>query len=115
MTDPNKTFIYASNALFADYKDQKSTKGYLYKLYGGLINWRASKQHTVTTSTTEVELLAILEAAKSTFWWKCLFKAIEFDPEHHISILCDNQQTINLLTKEDAQIRTKLRHVDIHG
>jgi hypothetical protein len=43
MTDPNKTFICASDASFADHKDQRSTKGYLYKLYGGPIDWRASK------------------------------------------------------------------------
>ncbi|CEL02103.1 hypothetical protein ASPCAL03275 [Aspergillus calidoustus] len=115
MTDPNKTFMCASDASFADHKDRRSTEGYLCKLYGGPIDWRASKQRTVTTSTTEAELLAISEAAKSMFWWKRLFEAIEFDPEHQISILCDNQQTINLLTKEDPQIRTKLRHVDIHG
>jgi hypothetical protein len=112
MTDLNKTFICASDASFADHKDRKSTEGYLCKLYGGPIDWRASKQRTVTTSITEAELLAISEAAKSTFWWKRLFEAIEFGPEHQISIICDNQQTINLLTKEDPQIRTKLRHVE---
>lgn len=115
LTNQNETFMCASDASFADHKDRKSTEGYLCKLYGGPIDWKASKQRTVTTSTTEAELLAISEAAKSTFWWKRLFESIEFDPEHQISILCDNQQTINLLTKEDPQIRTKLRHVDIHG
>jgi hypothetical protein len=87
MTDPNETFICASDASFADHKDWKSTEGYLCKLYGGPIDWRASKQRTVTTSTTEAELLAISEAAKSTFWWKRLFEAVDFDPEHQISIL----------------------------
>jgi hypothetical protein len=46
--------------------------------------------------------------------WKRLFEAIRFDPKHELAIRCDNQQTIRLLTKEAPQLRTKLRHVDIH-
>ena len=68
----------------------------------------------MTTSTTEAELLAISEAANSFFWWKRLFDSIEFNPEHDLSIRCDNDQTLGLLSKEDPQLRTKLRHVDIH-
>jgi hypothetical protein len=60
-------FLCASDALFGDNLDCKSTEGLLCKLYGGPIDWRASKQYIVTTSTTEAELLAILEAAKSIF------------------------------------------------
>ncbi|THC87312.1 hypothetical protein EYZ11_013243 [Aspergillus tanneri] len=108
-------FICASDALFADYHDCKSTEGFLCMLYSGLINWKASKQRTVTTSTTEAELLAISQAAKTLYWWKRMFNAIKFNPEHDILIKCDNRQTIELLTKEEPQLRTKLRHVDIHG
>ncbi|THC87359.1 hypothetical protein EYZ11_013195 [Aspergillus tanneri] len=115
LTNQNHIFLCASDASFADNLDRKSTEGLLCKLYGGPIDWRASKQRTVTTSTTEAELLAISEAAKSIFWWKRLFNAIDFDPEHCISIQCDNRQTIGLLTKEDPMFRTKLRHVDVHG
>ena len=31
-----------------------------------------------------------------------------------VTIDCDNQQTIRLLTKETPKLNTKLRHVDIH-
>ena len=68
----------------------------------------------MTTSTTEAELLAISEAAKSILWWKCLFDSIEFNLEHGLSITCDNSQMIGLLSKEDPQLQTKLCHVDIH-
>lgn len=74
----------------------------------------AAKQRTVTTSTTEAELLALTEAGKTVQWWMRLFKEIGFDPEHPITIRCDNQQTVDLLRKEDPKHRTKLRHVDIH-
>jgi len=34
---------------------------------------------------------------------------------HRICIECDNKQTIRLVTEEIAQLKTKLRHVDIHN
>jgi hypothetical protein len=83
-------------------------------IIGGPVDWKASKQKTVTTSTTEAELLALSEAAKSLSMWKRLFDTIRFDPGHPVILRCDNQQTISLLTKETPQLRTKLRHVDIH-
>ena len=36
--------------------------------FGGLIGWRANKQDTVTTSTTEAELLALAQAAKESLY-----------------------------------------------
>ena len=47
-------------------------------------------------------------------WWTRFFNAIGFDIEHEPTIGCDNQQTIGLLTKEAPDLKTKLRHVDIH-
>ncbi|KAJ5346869.1 uncharacterized protein N7506_000122 [Penicillium brevicompactum] len=105
---------FFSDASFADNPDRKSSEGYTCMMFGGPVDWKASKQRTVTTSTTEAELLAISEAARTVAMWKRLFKAIRFDPEHELSIRCDNQQTIGILEKETPQLRTKLRHIDIH-
>jgi hypothetical protein len=81
-----------------------------------LIGWRASKQNTVTTSTTEAELLALAQAAKESLYVSRLLKELTVqmdDPT--IRIDCDNTQTINLVTAEIATLKTKLRHVDIHN
>jgi hypothetical protein len=107
-------FTGASNAAYANNPDRKSSKGYIFSLFGGLINWKASKQKTVTTSTTKAELLALSRAAKEIRWWNRFFTAIGFNIEHQPFISCDNQQTIGLLTKESPDLKTKLRHVDIH-
>jgi IS30 family transposase len=109
-----EVFMCASDAAYGDNEDRKSTEGYLCKLFGGPIDWKASKQKTVTTSTTEAELLALSEAGKQTFWWKRLFNAIGLDLGHDMSIQCDNSQTVDLLVKEESPFRTKLRHIDIH-
>ena len=62
----------------------------------------------------EAELLSLSFAAKEALWWNNLFKSIQFDTEHALSINCDNLQTIRLLTKETPKLDTKLRHIDIH-
>jgi hypothetical protein len=108
-------FTVASDAAFADNSDRKSTQGYLMKLFGGAIDWKSGKQSTVTTSTTEAELLALSRAAQETYWWKRVFDAIDFDPDHEIHIACDNKQTVDAMRKNDIELKTKLRHVDIHN
>jgi hypothetical protein len=105
----------ASDASFADNIDRRSSGGFLFKLFGGPIDWSAKKQKTVSTSTTEAELLALSEAAKQLLWWLRFFEAVEFDPEQGpITIDCDNRQTVRAMVKNEA-IQTRLRHIDIHN
>jgi hypothetical protein len=46
------------------------------RLFGGTIGWRANKQSTVTTSTTEAELLALSQAAKEAMFITRLVKEL---------------------------------------
>jgi len=85
----------------------------LIQLFGGPIDWKASKQKTVTTSTTEAELLSISHAAKEVIWWNRLLRDIGLDVEHDVTVDCDNKQTVNLLQSKEPILHTKLRHVDI--
>lgn len=110
-----ESFELASDASFADNLDRRSSAGYICQVYGGPVDWKASKQPTVTTSTTEAELLGMSDAARSLQWWKRFLGRIKFKTNHTIALRCDNQQTVTLLTSEHAKIDTKLRHVDIHG
>ena len=61
-------FLCSSNTAFADNADQKSSYGFLFKLFGGSIDWKATKQKTVMTSSMEAELLALSNVAKETLW-----------------------------------------------
>jgi hypothetical protein len=63
-------FQCSSDASYADCKStRKSTEGYLFTLFGRAIDWRYTKQKTVSTSTTEAELLALSHSAKQLYWW----------------------------------------------
>ena len=107
-------FILASDTSFTDNSDRKSSEGYIAKLFNRPIDWHARKQKTVTTSTTEAELLAISSASKHVLWWKRLFRSIDLDIDQKLTVLCDNNQTVDLLTKVNSLFRTKLKHINIH-
>ena len=42
---------------------RRSSEGYLFKLFGSPIDWSSTNEKTVSTSTMEAELLALLYAA----------------------------------------------------
>lgn len=112
-----ETFDVYSDASFADNTiDRKSSQAYIMKLFGGTIGWRANKQDTVTTSTTEAELLALAQAAKESMFISRLIKELGVTlDDSRITIQCDNTQTIRLINADVAVLQTKLRHVDIHN
>jgi len=112
--DVSPVFEGASDAAFADNNDRKSTEGKFFKLLNTVIDYQAIKQGTVTTSTTEAELLALSHLIAWLLWWIRFFDNIMLDLEEDPIIYCDNLQTIRLMLKESPKLVTKLKHVDIH-
>ena len=53
-----------SDAAFADLVDRKLTFGYIYKLVGGLVLYKLSKQLILITLTIEAKYIAIIYAVK---------------------------------------------------
>ena len=83
------------------------------KLFGGIFDWLSRLQSTVTTSTTEAELLAIAHLMSWILWWGRFFDNVDLDIDQNLTALCDNLQTIGLLIKDSPKLVTKLKHVDI--
>lgn len=80
------------------------------------MGWRANKQDTVTTSTTEAQLLALSRAAKKGLYMSRLIRELDVQlDDHRVRIDCDNTQTIQLDKDALNKLQTKLRHVDIHN
>ena len=110
----NFIFFDSSDASFADdLRTRHSSQKYCFKLFDEMIDWKASKQKTVITSSTEAELLAISMTVNIKMWWNRFFEAIAFQiPLIHIK--CDNRQIIRAFIVLGASFSIKLRHVDIH-
>ena len=79
-----------------------------------MLHFKATKQKTVTTTSTKAKLLALTLATKEYMWWIRFFKALGFDLNAKTTIICDNLQTIRLVTKEAPKLITRLKHIDIH-
>ena len=99
--------IVYSDASFTDLTDRRSSQGCLIVLGGNVIDWKASKQKTVTTLSIEAELMAIDYAVGWAIQWKRalahLKQYLTANPEPvnlylDIKVLYNNTQTIRLLT-----------------
>ncbi|PNH37587.1 hypothetical protein VD0003_g10283, partial [Verticillium dahliae] len=115
--DYSPSLYCASDASFGDDPITRfSSQGYTTMLFGGPIDWKATKQRSVVTSSTEAELVALSVAARNYIATRRLLKELQlrFSGEIPIQMFCDNRQTLSLLTSERPQATTKLKHVDIH-
>lgn len=68
LKDKKNIFTISSDAAYGnDHDTRRNHQGSIIMLYGAPVNWKATKQPTVTTSTTEAKLLALSEATKQCF------------------------------------------------
>ncbi|KAI0996704.1 hypothetical protein K3495_g11479 [Podosphaera aphanis] len=110
-----RAFMTFSDASYGDDPETRhSSCGFALLLYGRIVHYKATKQKTVTTSSTEAELLAVSTLPIEYIWWIRLFKNIGLDLNLDAIISLDNQQTIRLIQKEAPKLVTKLKHVDIY-
>ncbi|TPX13082.1 uncharacterized protein E0L32_006508 [Thyridium curvatum] len=113
--DPDPSLKVYTDASFGDDPEtRKSSQGYLMKLFGSVVDWKAIKQNTVTTSSTEAELLALTSSLRETIATMRFFERMTLQLSGQFVVYCDNRQTIRLVKSENPRLKTALRHVDIH-
>ena len=56
-----------------DLDQRRSTSGYVFNLFGGVVSWMSKKQSVVALSTTEVEYMATTHARNEAVWLQILF------------------------------------------
>ncbi|KAL0394512.1 UNVERIFIED_CONTAM: Secreted RxLR effector protein [Sesamum latifolium] len=61
---------YSDASFQSDDDDAKSQSGFVFKLNGGAVAWKSSKQDTTADSTMEAEYIAASEAVKEAVWMK---------------------------------------------
>ncbi|KAL0283834.1 UNVERIFIED_CONTAM: Retrovirus-related Pol polyprotein from transposon TNT 1-94 [Sesamum angustifolium] len=86
-----------SNASFqSDDDDVKSQSKFVFKLNGGVVARKSSKQDTKVDSTTEAEYIAALEAAKEAVWMKNYIQELGVVPSiaEPVVVFCDNNWAI---------------------
>jgi hypothetical protein len=83
---------------FADSVNRKLTFSYIYKLVGGLVSHKSSKQLIFTTSTTEAEYIVMTHAVKEALWLRQLLTDLGYTGKDllPIHLYSDNQLAIDL-------------------
>ena len=86
-------YVDVDNASNVD--DSKSTTSYIFTLSGLPIYWRSTLQSEIDMSTTEVEYMAVGEAAKEAPWLKELVEDLGLN-QSRVQFHCDSQRVIYL-------------------
>jgi hypothetical protein len=105
-----ENFRFFSDADYAsDPLSRKSTIGQLIFGNGNPVFWASSRQTEVSLSSTEAELIAATETAKSAVWVTSFLRELgySFTPE----IPIDNQSTTRLV--HDDQFHKRTKHIEV--
>lgn len=90
--------------------DRRSVSGYVYKVFGNIVTQTIKKQHCVTLSTCEAELVALTGAVCNGLWLKKLLNDFNINVES-ITIFEDKQGTISIIKNPGNNKRVK--HIDL--
>ena len=93
-----------------DLDQRRSTSGYVFNLFGGVVTWMSKKQSVVALSTTEVENMVTTHASKKEVWLQRLCSSMWL-VQGAIRIDCDNQSAIFLANNPAYHSKTK--HIDV--
>ncbi|KAI7945472.1 hypothetical protein MJO29_011860 [Puccinia striiformis f. sp. tritici] len=92
-------------------ESRRSYSGYLVTWANSIIAWKAKKQASVSTSTTEAEYRSLYNGVQEAIWLGSLMNSIDGSNIFPIQVYCDNQASIALAQNPLANQRTK--HIDI--
>ena len=98
----------------SDKTNSKSFSGYVGILAGGVVTWRTKKQQSVALSSSEAEIIAMIEGSKEVIWIKHFFQELglcEYAPDQ---IYADSQSAMYMIKSEDVSDRAKHIRIPCH-
>ncbi|KAL0434594.1 UNVERIFIED_CONTAM: Retrovirus-related Pol polyprotein from transposon TNT 1-94 [Sesamum radiatum] len=100
---------YSDASFQSNDDDAKSQSGFVFKLNGGVVAWKSSKQDITADSTTEAEYIAASEAAKEAVWMKNYIQELDVVPSiaEPVVIFCDNNGAIAQAKEPRSHHRSK--------
>ena len=103
---------YTDASFMTDPDDFKSQSGYVFRLNGGAVSWKSSKQSTVADSTTEAEYIAASEASKEGYWIKKFVTELGVVPTvlDPVEIYCDNSGVV--AQAKEPRSHQKSKHIE---
>jgi hypothetical protein len=102
---------YVDAAHATDLATRRSITGLVFTLAGGAIAFKSKVQPTVSTSSTEAELIAAVTAAKLAKYFRSVLTELGFAPTGPTILYEDNEATMAMINENRPTARA--RHVDI--
>ena len=96
---------------FASTEERKSISGYAFFIGGALVSYCSVRQKSVSTSTAEVEYVALCEATKEAIWLRLLLSELGYFQTGPTTLHEDNQSCISMNREDVHHSRTK--HIDV--
>ena len=100
---------YTNASFQTDKDDSRLQSGYVFRLNGGAVSWKSSKQQTVADSTTEAEYIAASNASKEAVWIRKFIMDLGVVPNivDPMSLYCDNNGAIAQAKEPRSHQRSK--------
>ena len=102
-------FVDASHATCQ--RTRKSVTGMVFMLAGGAVYYKAKLQPTVSTSSTEAELIAAVQAAKIAKYLRSVLTELGYPQEGATELYEDNEAAIKV--SNNTRPTARVRHLDI--
>jgi hypothetical protein len=110
--DPTRLVIYSDADWARDVTNRRSVSGYIVQLGSATVSWSSKKQHTVTTSSTESDYLALSYTAKQGLWIRMFLSQIGVALPSPTVIFGDNTGSISIA--KAARHHSQTKHIDVH-
>nr|GEZ98961.1 retrovirus-related Pol polyprotein from transposon TNT 1-94 [Tanacetum cinerariifolium] len=88
----------------------RSITGYVFMVHGCVVSWKATLQHVVALSTTEVEYMVLTKVVKESIWLQGLLIELGINLRS-VVVSCDNQGVIHLLKNE--MFHERIKHINV--
>ncbi|KAL0449029.1 UNVERIFIED_CONTAM: putative transposon Ty5-1 protein [Sesamum latifolium] len=100
---------YSDASFQSDDDDAKSQSDFVFKLNGGVVAWKSSKQTTTADFTIEAEYIVASKAAKEAIWMKNYIQELGVVPSitESVVIFYDNNGEISQAKESRSHYRSK--------
>jgi phosphoribosyl-AMP cyclohydrolase len=92
---------------------RRSTRGYVFNLFGGEINWMGKRYVVMEVLATKVEYMEATHASKEAIWLQGLCSGIGL-VQQDVMIDCDSQSAIFLTKNRAYHSKTKDIYIQYH-
>eukprot|EP00253_Pinus_taeda_P020067 PITA_20067 len=93
-----------------DLDQRRSTSGYMFNLFGGVVSWISKKNFVVALSTTEAEYIAATHASKEAVWLQRLCSSMGLVQE---AIRIDYDRQSEIFLAKNPTYHSKTKHIDV--